>query len=120
MQLTEHIAEYLRANGFKGATSGQMPEAPDRIATVYATGVRRRQDDEPSRFEIIVRSDPNTDNALNDAFDIVDLLDDFCGITSTTSPFIQRIRMEGGGVSNIGVDGQNRVMYSINFECWYC
>ena len=30
MELTEHIAAFLRANGFPDATSGAMPPEPDR------------------------------------------------------------------------------------------
>ena len=44
MELIDHIAEYLNGNGFT-AVSGAMPIAPDRIAAVYAIGVRPRGDD---------------------------------------------------------------------------
>lgn len=119
MELTEHIAAYLRAHGFTSATSGVMPPEPDRIATVYATGVRARRDDEGSRFQIIVRSDKGADTALSDAMQIMDLLDGFSGITSVDSPYFGRILAESGAAA-IGEDGNRRLMYSLNFRAWYC
>lgn len=119
MELTEHIAEYLRANGFEGATSGIMPHEPDRIATVYATGVRGRRDEDGSRFQIVVRGDPGNDTALGDAMRAIDLLEDFEGIMSTQSPYFLRIVLESGA-SDLGVDQNNRLSYSVNFRAWYC
>lgn len=119
MELTEHIANFLRTNGFAGATSGVMPHEPDRITAVFATGVKKRQDSEGSRFQIIVRSEPDNDTALSDAMRIEELLDDFSGITSIESPYFSRIVSESG-VSKFDVDEKRRVLYSLNFRAWYC
>ena len=119
MELTEHIAAYLRANDFEGATSGLMPPEPDRMATVYATGVRARRDEDGSRFQVIVRGEPGNDTALGDAMRIIDLLEDFSGIMSPDSPYFTRIRLESGATS-LGVDPADRLSYSINFRAFYC
>ena len=119
MELTEHIALYLRANGFDGATSGVMPLTPDRIATVYATGVKHAQDVDGSRFQIIMRGEPDNDTALGDALKIIDLLEDFEGIMSVDSPYFTRIALESGATA-LGVDGNGRLSYSLNFRAWYC
>ena len=119
MELTEYLAQYLRDNDFDGATSGVMPQEPDRIATVYATGVRNSRDTDGSRFQVIVRGERDNDTALGDALKIIDLLEDFQGITAPDSPYFTRIALESGA-SSLGVDGNGRNSYSINFRCWYC
>jgi hypothetical protein len=119
MELTEHIAAFLRANGFPDATSGAMPPEPDRAVTVYATGVRARRDEEGSRFQIIVRSEKGIDTALADAMQIMELLDDFSGITAIDSPYFGRIVAESG-IAAMGEDSSRRLLYSLNFRVWYC
>ena len=119
MELTEHIAQFLRDNDFDGATSGMMPPEPDRVATVYATGLRGRRDEDGSRFQIIVRGLPGIDTALADAIKIIDLLEDYQGITSVDSPYFSRIKLESGATA-LGTDANGRLSYSINFRAWYC
>jgi len=119
MELTEHIAQFLRDNDFEGATSGQMPPDPDRIATAYATGVRNPGDPDGSRFQVIVRSERDNDTAMGDALRVIELLDEFEGILTIDSPYFQRITVEGGA-ANLGADGNGRISYSINFRAWYC
>lgn len=118
MELTEHIAVFLNGSGIP-ATSGMMPISPNRIATVYATGVRPRGDDDGSRFQVIVRSEPDSDTAIADAMRIADLLDDFSGITGIDSPYFARILLEGGATA-LGADENQRLMYSMNFRAWIC
>lgn len=118
MELTEHIAVFLNGSGTP-ATSGMMPISPNRIATVYATGVRPRGDDEGSRFQVIVRSEPDSDTAIADAMRIADLLDDFSGITGIDSPYFARILLENGATA-LGADENGRLMYSLNFRAWIC
>lgn len=119
MELTEYIAEYLRGNGFPGATSGAMPSAPNRIATVYATGLKLRQDGDGSRFQIIVRGEPEIDTAIGDAMEIAEMLDGFSGILSIDSPYVQRIELESGAAA-LGMDENNRLSYGLNFRAWLC
>ena len=118
-EVTEHIAAYLRANGFEGAVSGSMPPAPDRVAAVYATGVRPRCDRDGSRFQVIVRGLPGTDTAIADAMAVSELLDDFEGITAPDSPYFIRIRLDAGAAA-IGADERGRLRYSLNFTAWWC
>lgn len=118
MELTEHIAVFLNGNGIYAA-SGMLPTSPDRAAAVYATGVRPKGDDEGSRFQIIVRSEPETDTAVSDAMRIVELLDDFSGITGIDSPYFARIVLESG-VTALGADENRRLLYSVNFRAWIC
>lgn len=117
MELIDHVAVYI--SSLLPATSGIMPPDPDRCATVYATGVRSRRDEEGSRFQIIVRSEKEMDTALADAMDIIDLLDDFSGILTINSPYISRIALESGAAS-LGADENRRTLYSINFRAWVC
>ena len=117
MQIIDHIAAYL--SGVLPATSGIMHDEPDRCATVYATGVRPRSDDEGSRIQIIVRSERDVDTALGDAMTIADMLDDFSGVLNIDSPYFARISMEGG-VAALGADENRRLMYSINLRAWTC
>lgn len=119
MELTEHIALYLRANGYGHATAAGMPHEPDRVQTVYGTGVRPRRDADGSRFQIICRSSRGVDDALTDAMDIAALLDDFEGITSVDSPYFTRIRLDSGA-SALGKDDCERYSYSMNFTAWQC
>lgn len=119
MELTEYVAAYLRANGFPHATSGAMPPEPDRTATVYATGLRTRRDDEGSRFQVIVRSAKGADTALSDAMQIMELLEDFSGIMTVDSPYFSRIVTESG-IAAMGEDDSRRLLYSMNFRAWYC
>ena len=118
MELIDHIAEYLNGNGFT-AVSGAMPIAPDRIAAVYATGVRPRGDDEGARFQVMVRSEADRDTAMADALAIADLLDDFSGMTGIDSPYFARIVL-GSGVAALGADDNRRALYSANFRAWIC
>jgi len=118
MELTELVADFLRGSGFY-ACSGFLPQSPDRAAAVYATGLRPKGDDEGSRFQIIVRSDPTGDTALADAMQIADLLDDFSGILAIDSPYFQRITLENGATA-LGADENGRVSYSLNFRAWVC
>lgn len=118
MELTEHIAAYLCANGFT-ATSGFMPQEPNRIATVYASGVQPKRSADGSRFQIIVRSECDADTAIGDAMRIIDLLDDFQGITSIDSPYFSRILVETGA-AGMGADENRRLLYSINFRAFEC
>lgn len=118
MELIEHIAQYLNGNGIN-CTSGLMPAAPARIATVYATGVRPARDGEGSRFQVIVRSEADSDTAIGDIMRIVDLLDDFSGITGLDSPYFARIQLESGAAA-LGADENRRPMYSANFRAWIC
>lgn len=119
MELTEHIAAYLRSNGFTEATSGYMPQEPSRIATVYATGVCPRRSEDGSRFQVVVRSEPERDTAIGDAMQIIDLLDGFEGITSIDSPYYQRIVLESGATA-LGADENRRLLYSVNFRAFEC
>ena len=119
MELTEHIAAFLRANGYSHACGGVLPQSPDRAQAVVATGVRPRSDGEGSRFQVVVRGTPQSEDALADAMDIADLLDDFSGITSPDSPWFARIQLESGA-ANLGADENRRLMYSLNFRAWYC
>lgn len=119
MELIEYVAQYLRGYGFPAATAGNMPPTPDRNATVYATGLRNRRDEDGSRFQILVRGTPGTDDALPDAMLIADLLDDFQGILTVECPYIQRIELTSG-VASIGADASNRVTYSLNFIAYIC
>ena len=118
MELIEHIAAFLIGNGIP-AVSGLMPTDPDRIAVVYATGVRPHGDDEGSRFQVIVRSEPDADTAIADSMRIADLLDDFSGITGIDSPYFARILLEGGAAA-LGADENRRLLYSLNFRAWIC
>lgn len=118
MELTELVAAYLKGNGIY-ACSGFMPQYPDMCAAVYATGVRLHGDDEGSRFQIVVRGNPEADTALAVAMSIADMLDEFNGILAIDSPFFQRIALESG-VASIGADENGRVSYSINFRAWMC
>ena len=119
IQLTEYIARYLRGNGFDGCTSGIMPDEPDRIITVYATGLRPNRDEDGSRFQIVARGSPCSEEALADCLRAADLLDDFEGILTIDSPYIARIVLESGAAS-IGADEKRRLMYSANFRAWVC
>ena len=119
MELTEHIAQFLRDNDFTGATNGIMPMEPDRIVTVYATGLLKPRDPDGSRFQVIVRSERDNDTALGDALRIIDLLDEFEGLLTIDSPYILRMAAESGA-ANLGADGNGRLSYSINFRAWYC
>lgn len=121
MNLTEHIAQYLRWNGFPTATSGIMAAEPDRTAAVYATGVKNPQDDDGSRFQIIVRSEKGVDTALDDIMTICDLLEGFSGIMSADAgaPYFLRIELDSGA-ANLGEDDNRRILYSANFNAWYC
>lgn len=118
MELIEHIAAYLNGNAIPAVT-GIMPPYPDRCAAVYATGVRPRSDDEGSRFQVVVRSERSTDTAMRDAMTIVDMLDDFTGVTGINSPYFARIQLEGG-VAALGADENDRLTYSANFRAWIC
>lgn len=118
MEMIEHIAAFIAANGIE-ATSGMMPTSPDRVATVYATGVRPRGDDDGSRFQVIVRSAVDMDTAIADAMMIADLLDDFSGITGIDSPYFARIQLESGATA-LGADENRRLLYSLNFRAWIC
>ena len=118
MELIEHIAQYLNGNGIE-ATSGVMPAFPARIATVYATGIRPAKDGEGSRFQVIVRSEADSDTAIGDIMRIIDLLDDFSGITGLDSPYFARIQLESGATA-LGADENRRPMYSANFRAWIC
>lgn len=119
MEMTEHIALYLRGYGFPQATSGEMPATPDRALTVYATGVRPRRDQDGSRFQILVRSEPGTDTALQDALYVADLLDDFEGMLTPDGPYFQRIELQSGA-ANLGLDANRRLTYSLNFIAYTC
>lgn len=119
MELTGHIADYLRTNGFPNACGGILPQQPDRAQAVIATGVRPRRDEDGSRFQVLLRGSPQSEDALEDAMNIIDLLDDFSGITSPDSPWFGRIRLEGGA-NNLGADENRRLLYSLNFRAWYC
>ena len=118
MELTELVARFLRGNGFY-ACSGFLPQSPDKAAAVFATGLRPRGDDEGSRFQIIVRSEPTGDTALADAMRIADMLDDFNGILAIDSPYFQRVTLETG-VAALGADENGRTSYSLNFRAWIC
>lgn len=118
MELIEYIALYLCDQGYS-ATSALMPPLPDEAVAVYATGVRPKGDDEGSRFQIVVRGLPDKDTALRTAMEIVDILDDFSGITSIDSPYFARVMLESG-VASLGVDDNGRAMYSANFRAWIC
>lgn len=118
MELIEHIAKYLNGNGIE-TTSGIMPAFPARIATVYATGVRPARDGDGSRFQVIVRSEADNDTALGDIMRIIDLLDDFSGITDLDSPYFARIQLESGAAA-LGADDNRRPSYSANFRAWVC
>lgn len=119
MELTEYLAQYLRDNDFPGATSGIMPAQPDRVATVYATGLRPRKDEDGSRFQIIMRGTPQSEDALGDALRAMELLDGFEGLLTIDSPYISRIVLESG-VTALGADENRRLQYSINFRAWVC
>lgn len=119
MELTGHIAAYLRANGFPNACGGLLPQTPDRAEAVVATGVRPRSDEDGSRFQVLLRGSPQSEDALADAMNIIDLLDDFSGITSPDSPWFARIQLEGGA-NYLGADENRRLLYSLNFRAWYC
>lgn len=119
MQLTEYVAQYLRGEGFPFATSGMMPPSPDRMVTVYATGLMPRRNEDGSRFQVMVRSAPDYDTGVADAMTIAELLDDFEGILTIDSPYIQRIVLEGG-VANLGADENRCLLYSINFRAYEC
>ena len=120
MEFTHYLAQFLRDNGFDGATAGTMPPTPDRVATVYATGLLPKRSDDGSRFQIIVRGTPGKDDALTDAMNLLGLLDEYEGMLTFDCPFIvQRIVAESGA-SDIGEDGNGRNRYSLNFRVWYC
>lgn len=116
---TEFVAEYLHANGIETVTCGSMPAEPDRVATVYATGLRNRRDDDGSRFQVIVRSERDCDTAIGEAMLVLELLEDFSGLLTIDSPYVHRIEVDSG-VGNIGKDGNNRLSYSVNFRAFYC
>lgn len=80
---------------------------------------RARRDEEGSRFQIIVRSEKGIDTALADAMQIMELLDDFSGITAIDSPYFGRIVAESG-IAAMGEDSSRRLLYSLNFRAWYC
>lgn len=119
MEITEHIAQYLRAIGFETAASGTMPAEPDRTAAVYATGVRPPGSEDGSRFQIITRASPQSEDSLADAGRIAEALEDFTGILTPGSPWIQRIILESG-ITAIGADDNRRLLYSANYRAWYC
>lgn len=120
MEFTHYLAQFLRDNGFANATAGTMPPTPDRIATVYATGLMPKRSDDGSRFQIIVRGSPGKDDALTDAMTLLDLLDEFEGWLVNDCPIdVQRIVAESGA-SDIGEDSNGRRRYSLNFRVWYC
>ena len=108
MELIEHIAKYLNGNGIE-TTSGIMPAFPARIATVYATGVRPARDGDEA----------DNDTALGDIMRIIELLDDFSGITDLDSPYFARIQLESGAAA-LGADDNRRPSYSANFRAWVC
>lgn len=118
-QFTEFVADYLMASGIGCATSGSMPPEPDRVTTVYATGLRNRQDDDGSRFQVICRSERNVDTALGDAMLVQDVLEDFSGLLAIDSPYVYRIITESGA-ANLGMDNNERLLYSVNFRAYFC
>ena len=119
MELTEHIALYLGAQGLPCAVNAALPPQPDEAVAVVAAGLRPPADSDGSRFQILVRGKPHEDSALGMCARILDLLDGFCGLLSPDSPLILRTRTEGGA-ARLDEDAHGRAVYSMNFRAWHC
>lgn len=118
MELTEHIALYLRAHGLQAA-SGALPAQPDEACAVIATGLRPSADSQGSRFQILVRGQPGRDTALPLCSRIEEMLSGFCGLLTPESPLILRTRLESGA-ARLEMDKRGRITYSMNFRAWHC
>jgi len=119
MELTEHIALYLRGQGFPCVVNAQLPAGPDEAIAVIATGLRPAADSQGSRFQLLVRSRPGEDSALDASSRVMELLVGFCGLLTPTSPLILRTQLEGGA-AKIDTDSRGRITYSMNFRAWHC
>lgn len=118
MQLTEHIALYLTGHGLPCAVSAALPAEPDEAIAVIAAELRPAADSRGSRFQVLVRSKPGEDSALDLSSRVMEMLVGFCGLLDPESPLILRTSLEGGAAKT-DMDARGRITYSLNFRIWH-
>lgn len=116
--LTEQIALFLQENDFN-AFSGALPGTPDRAVAVVASDLRPDADAEGSRFQLIVRSERDSDSAVEDCCRLICLLLKCPLALSAEGGLILRSSLESG-TAFLGLDENRRVRYSLNLRVWHC